>query len=45
MVESLVRLATFDDHVAVLPGHGRPTTIERERPWLELVARERRLLA
>jgi hypothetical protein len=28
----------------VLPGHGPQTTIERERAWLELVARERRLL-
>ena len=45
MVESLARLATFDERLAVLPGHGRSTTIGRERPWLELVARERRLLA
>ena len=43
LVESLARLATFDDPLAVLPGHGRETTIGRERPWLELVARERRL--
>jgi len=43
IVESLSRLATFDDPLAVLPGHGRETTIGRERPWLELVARERRL--
>ena len=43
LVESLARLATFDDPLAVLPGHGAPTTIGRERPWLDLVARERRL--
>ncbi|MCI0584340.1 MAG: MBL fold metallo-hydrolase [Chloroflexi bacterium] len=43
LVESLARLATFDDPLAVLPGHGRETTIGRERPWLEGVARERRL--
>lgn len=45
MVESLSRLSTFDDVTAVLPGHGRETTIGRERAWLELVARQRRLLA
>jgi len=45
MVESLTRLTTFDDRLAVFPGHGAATTIGRERPWLELVARERRLLA
>ena len=44
MVESLARLATFDDPLRVLPGHGRETTIGQERPWLEIVARERRLL-
>jgi glyoxylase-like metal-dependent hydrolase (beta-lactamase superfamily II) len=43
LVESLARLATFDDPLVVLPGHGRETTIGRERPWLELVGRERRL--
>jgi len=45
MVESLTRLSTFEDRLAVFPGHGPATTIGRERPWLELVARERRLLA
>jgi glyoxylase-like metal-dependent hydrolase (beta-lactamase superfamily II) len=45
MVESLVRLTTFDDPLRVLPGHGPETTIGRERAWLDLVARERRLLA
>lgn len=44
MVESLSRLAGLDDPVRVLPGHGTSTTIGRERPWLEQVARERRLL-
>lgn len=44
MVESLTRLTTFDDRLAVFPGHGPATTIGRERPWLDLVARERRLL-
>ena len=45
MVESLSRLATFDDATTVLPGHGRETTIGRERQWLEMVARGKRLLA
>jgi glyoxylase-like metal-dependent hydrolase (beta-lactamase superfamily II) len=43
MAESLRRLATLPDALRVLPGHGRETTIDRERPWLELVARDRRL--
>jgi hydroxyacylglutathione hydrolase len=43
MAESLARLAGLDDAFAVLPGHGRETTIGRERAWLEWVARERRL--
>jgi glyoxylase-like metal-dependent hydrolase (beta-lactamase superfamily II) len=43
MVDSLRRLATLPDFLRVLPGHGRETTIARERPWLELVAREGRL--
>lgn len=43
MVDSLARLATFEDPLAVHPGHGRSTTIGAERPWLEMVARERRL--
>ncbi|HUG47558.1 MAG TPA: MBL fold metallo-hydrolase [Candidatus Limnocylindria bacterium] len=44
MVESLGRLSGLADDLRVLPGHGRQTTIERERPWLEMVKRERRLL-
>jgi len=43
MVESLARLATFEARLAVFPGHGPETTIGRERPWLEMVARDRRL--
>ncbi len=45
IVDSLARLATLDPRLAVLPGHGPETTIDRERPWLDVVARERRLLA
>jgi hydroxyacylglutathione hydrolase len=44
MVESIARLADLDDPVRVVPGHGAMTTIRRERAWMELVARERRLL-
>jgi hydroxyacylglutathione hydrolase len=43
MVDSLVRLRDLDDAVTVLPGHGPPTTIGRERSWLDWIARERRL--
>lgn len=43
MVGSLARLARLDPGLAVLPGHGPRTTIGRERPWLEMVASERRL--
>jgi len=43
IIESLSRLATFEDTVRVFPGHGPETTIGRERPLLELIARERRL--
>jgi glyoxylase-like metal-dependent hydrolase (beta-lactamase superfamily II) len=45
MVASIERLARLDPSLRVLPGHGPATTIERERPWMELVARERRLFA
>jgi glyoxylase-like metal-dependent hydrolase (beta-lactamase superfamily II) len=44
MVASISRLAELDPDLAVLPGHGSTTTIGRERAWMELVARERRLL-
>jgi glyoxylase-like metal-dependent hydrolase (beta-lactamase superfamily II) len=43
MVESLARLATLEDGLGVLPGHGRETTIGDERHWLDWVTRERRL--
>src|SRR6188472_4490242 len=43
MVESIGRLATLAPDLAVLPGHGERTTLEGERAWMELVARERRL--
>jgi hydroxyacylglutathione hydrolase len=43
MVASLARLTELEDHLAVLPGHGRSTTIGRERGWLELVRRDGRL--
>jgi hydroxyacylglutathione hydrolase len=44
MVESLGRLSGLADDLRVLPGHGPQTTIERERAWLEMVSRDRRLL-
>jgi glyoxylase-like metal-dependent hydrolase (beta-lactamase superfamily II) len=44
MVASLERMAILDDATRVLPGHGPATTIGRERPWLDLVRRQRRLL-
>jgi glyoxylase-like metal-dependent hydrolase (beta-lactamase superfamily II) len=43
LAESLARLGHLDDGVAVLPGHGAPTTIGRERTWLDWVTREQRL--
>ncbi len=43
MAGSLARLAALPDDLRVLPGHGGPTTIGRERRWLDLVAREGRL--
>ncbi len=45
MVESIGRLASLDDRVAVFPGHGNETTIGRERAWMELVRDQRRLFA
>jgi glyoxylase-like metal-dependent hydrolase (beta-lactamase superfamily II) len=44
MVGSIARLTRLPDATRVVPGHGRETTIERERMWMEMVARERRLL-
>jgi hydroxyacylglutathione hydrolase len=43
MTETLIRLAGLGDELAVLPGHGRETTIGAERHWLDWVARERQL--
>lgn len=43
MVASLDRLRRLDPTLTVLPGHGTTTTIGRELPWLEWVAREGRL--
>jgi hydroxyacylglutathione hydrolase len=43
MVGSLARLAELEDHLQVLPGHGRDTTIGRERAWMELVRDSGRL--
>ncbi len=43
MVESLGRLAVLDGDLAVLPGHGRRSSIEREQPWLQQVVRVGRL--
>jgi hydroxyacylglutathione hydrolase len=39
MVDSLARLAKLPTDLRVLPGHGRASTIDAERPWLENVAR------
>ena len=43
IAESLTRLSRLSDDLVVLPGHGATTTIGRERPWLDWVAREGRL--
>ena len=43
IVSSLARLAELEAHTAVFPGHGPATTIGREKPWLEMVARTGRL--
>jgi hydroxyacylglutathione hydrolase len=43
MADSLARLAGLQGSLRVVPGHGRETTLAREQPWLETVARERRL--
>jgi hydroxyacylglutathione hydrolase len=45
MVESIARLTTLEDPIGVLPGHGNPTTIGRERAWMELVRDGGRLFA
>lgn len=45
MAASVARLASLEDGLRVLPGHGARTTIGRERAWMELVARAGRLFA
>jgi hydroxyacylglutathione hydrolase len=45
MAESIGRLATLDDPLRVLPGHGPGTTIARERAWMEFVRSSGRLFA
>ena len=40
---SIARLAALEDHLRVMPGHGAATTIGRERAWMDLVRRDRRL--
>ena len=45
MAESLARLARLEPSLSVLPGHGATTTIELERSWLDLIARQGRLFA
>ncbi len=45
MVSSLARLTGLEDHIGVFPGHGSPTTVGRERAWLELVRDGGRLFA
>lgn len=43
MVASLDRLRGLDDAVAVLPGHGRETTIGDERRWMDWIVSQGRL--
>jgi hydroxyacylglutathione hydrolase len=43
MIDSLSRLSTLEDGLAVLPGHGADSTIGREKPWLQMVAEQRKL--
>ena len=45
MAASLARLSELEDATEVFPGHGRATTIGRERAWLELVRDGGRLFA
>ncbi len=39
MVDSLARLSAMATDLRVLPGHGRLSSLDSERPWLEQVAR------
>jgi glyoxylase-like metal-dependent hydrolase (beta-lactamase superfamily II) len=43
IVDSLARLSRLPDDLRVLPGHGRQSTVEAEKPWLVEVALTRRL--
>ena len=45
MADSIARLAGLDDPLGVLPGHGPPTTIGRERGWMDLVRSSGRIFA
>jgi hydroxyacylglutathione hydrolase len=45
MVASMRRLRLLEGSIRVFPGHGQTTTIERERPWLDLVHERGALLA
>jgi hydroxyacylglutathione hydrolase len=40
MNRTLRRFLELPDEVRVLPGHGDPTTIGRERPWIEQIPEE-----
>ncbi len=39
MYQSLARLATLSPETTVYPGHGAPTTIGAELPWMRMVSR------
>ena len=43
MVDSLGRLSALADDLKVLPGHGRQSRLDAEKPWLRAVAEVRRL--
>lgn len=43
MIDSLARLASMEDGLTVLPGHGPETTIGREKAWLRMVAEQKKL--
>jgi glyoxylase-like metal-dependent hydrolase (beta-lactamase superfamily II) len=43
-VKTIRRLLELPDDVTVYPGHGLPTTIGAERPWMQRVAETGRLL-
>ncbi len=45
MAASIIRLGGLDPATRVEPGHGPPTTIGREAPWIELVRANGRLFA